>query len=66
VVVADATGTVVVFNRAAEQITGMSAAAVLGKELEDALPLEVSTGAPGGRARVPTTAALVTGTRSAT
>ena len=39
-VVADATGTVVVFNRAAEQITGMSAAAVLGKELEDALPLE--------------------------
>ena len=40
VVVADATGTVVVFNRAAEQITGMSAAAVLGKELEDALPLE--------------------------
>ena len=40
VVVADATGTVVVFNRAAEEITGMSAAAVLGKELEDALPLE--------------------------
>jgi signal transduction histidine kinase len=40
VVVADETGTVVVFNRAAEQITGMSAAAVLGKELEDALPLE--------------------------
>ena len=34
VVVADATGAVVVFNRAAEQITGMSAAAVLGKEWE--------------------------------
>jgi signal transduction histidine kinase len=40
VVVADASGTVVVFNRAAERITGVSAAAVLGKELEDALPLE--------------------------
>jgi signal transduction histidine kinase len=40
VVVADANGTVVVFNRAAERITGESAAATLGKDLEDALPLE--------------------------
>jgi signal transduction histidine kinase len=40
VVVADARGTVVVFNPAAERITGVSAAAALGKDLEDALPLE--------------------------
>ena len=40
VVVADARGTVVVFNRAAECITGIAAAAALGKDLEDALPLE--------------------------
>ncbi len=40
VVVADARGTVVVFNRAAERITGIAAAAALGKDLEDALPLE--------------------------
>ena len=39
-VVADAHGTVVVFNRAAELITRTSAAAALGKDLEDALPLE--------------------------
>jgi signal transduction histidine kinase len=40
VVVADVRGTVVVFNRAAERITGIGAAAALGKDLEDALPLE--------------------------
>ena len=40
VVVADAHGTVVVFNPAAERITRTSAAAALGKDLEDALPLE--------------------------
>jgi signal transduction histidine kinase len=40
VVVADAHGTVVVFNRAAECITRTSAAAALGKDLEDVLPLE--------------------------
>jgi signal transduction histidine kinase len=40
VVVADEHGTVVVFNRAAERITRTSAAAALGKDLEDVLPLE--------------------------
>jgi len=40
VVVADARGTVVVFNRAAERITGVAASAALGKDLEGALPLE--------------------------
>ena len=40
VVVADARGTVVVFNPAAERITGVPAAAALGKDLEDALPLQ--------------------------
>ena len=40
VVVADARGTVVVFNPAAERITGVSASAALGKDLEGALPLE--------------------------
>ena len=39
-VVTDARGAVVVFNRAAERITGTSAEAALGKDLEDALPLE--------------------------
>jgi signal transduction histidine kinase len=39
-VVADARGVVVVFNAAAEKITGTSAQAALGKDLADALPLE--------------------------
>ena len=39
-VVADARGVVVVFNRAAERITGTSAQAALGKDLGDALPLQ--------------------------
>jgi PAS domain-containing protein len=39
-VVADARGVVVVFNAAAERITGTSAQAALGKDLGDALPLE--------------------------
>ncbi|NHC45960.1 ATP-binding protein [Motilibacter aurantiacus] len=38
-VVADATGRVVVFNAAAEHMTGSRAADVLGRPLEDALPL---------------------------
>jgi signal transduction histidine kinase len=46
VVVADGHGSVVVFNRAAERITGVSAAAALGKDLEDALPLEGLDGRP--------------------
>ena len=46
VVVADARGTVVVFNPAAERITGVSAAAALGKDLEDALPLQGLDGRP--------------------
>jgi signal transduction histidine kinase len=40
VVVADARGAVVVFNPAAERITGVSASAALGKDLADALPLQ--------------------------
>jgi signal transduction histidine kinase len=40
VVVADARGQVVVCNRAVEQITGVTAAAALGKQLDAALPLE--------------------------
>ena len=43
-VVADARGAVVVFNRAAERITGTSAQAALGKDLADALPLETLDG----------------------
>lgn len=39
-VVADEHGTVVVFNRAAARITGLEQSAVVGKDLEDALPLE--------------------------
>jgi signal transduction histidine kinase len=39
-VVADVAGHVVTFNRAAERITGLRAADVLGKDLTDALPLE--------------------------
>jgi len=40
VVVADENGTVVVINRAAGRITGLDAAAAIGKDLEDVLPLE--------------------------
>jgi len=43
-VVADARGVVVVFNAAAERITGTSAPAALGKDLADALPLESMDG----------------------
>ena len=39
-VVADEACSVVVFNRAAARITGVDAAAALGKRLDDALPLE--------------------------
>jgi signal transduction histidine kinase len=39
-VVADERGTVVVFNTAAARITGVDPEAALGKDLEDALPLE--------------------------
>jgi PAS domain S-box-containing protein len=39
-VVADAHGRVVVWNRAAERLSGVLAAAALGKDLDDALPLE--------------------------
>ncbi|WP_372498548.1 sensor histidine kinase [Yinghuangia soli] len=39
-VVADAAGTVVCFNAAAERITGVKAGDALGKQLADALPLE--------------------------
>ena len=39
-VVADETGSVVLVNRAAERITGLSAAAALGKDLESVLPLQ--------------------------
>ncbi len=39
-VVADEGGRVVVFNRAAERITGLDTASALGKQLDDALPLE--------------------------
>jgi signal transduction histidine kinase len=40
VLVADDAGRVVAFNRAAQRITGLAAADVLGKPLADALPLE--------------------------
>jgi signal transduction histidine kinase len=46
VVIADHRGTVVVFNRAAEQITGIDASSALGKDLPDALPLEMLDGRP--------------------
>ena len=39
-VVADRDGRVVVFNRAAARVTGVDPDSALGKELEDALPLE--------------------------
>jgi signal transduction histidine kinase len=45
-VVADASGRVVLFNRAAEQITRLDAASALGKDLEDALPLDLLDGRP--------------------
>ena len=44
VVVADADGTVVVFNRAAERVTGLSAAEALGRPLVEALPLTDGAG----------------------
>jgi signal transduction histidine kinase len=46
IVVADDRGRVVVFNRAAEQITGVDASSVLGKDLADALPLHLLDGRP--------------------
>jgi signal transduction histidine kinase len=46
IVVADEQGRVVVFNRAAEQITGVDAGSALGKDLGDALPLELLDGRP--------------------
>ncbi|MBA2769257.1 MAG: PAS domain-containing protein [Sporichthyaceae bacterium] len=39
-VVADHARRVIVFNRAAQRITGLSSASALGKDLDDALPLE--------------------------
>ncbi|HEX6920218.1 MAG TPA: ATP-binding protein [Actinomycetes bacterium] len=45
-VVADEHARIVVFNRAAERITGLSVDAALGKDLEDALPLEGLDGRP--------------------
>ena len=39
-VVADRDGQVVLFNRAAARMTGLDAGSALGKQLEDALPLE--------------------------
>jgi signal transduction histidine kinase len=45
-VVADDEGRVVIFNHAAEQITGVDAGSVLGKDLADALPLELLDGRP--------------------
>src|SRR5450631_2239666 len=44
VVVADATGLVVAFNRAAVRLTGLDPEAVLGRSLSEALPLEDSRG----------------------
>ena len=46
IVVADDKGRVVVFNRAAQQITGVDPASALGKDLADALPLELLDGRP--------------------
>jgi signal transduction histidine kinase len=43
-VVADGEGRVVLFNRAAERITGIDASSALGKDLEDALPLDLLDG----------------------
>jgi signal transduction histidine kinase len=44
IVVADERARVVVFNTAAERITGIDAASALGKDLEDALPLKMLDG----------------------
>lgn len=44
ILVADENARVVVFNAAAERITGMDAASALGKDIEDALPLEMLDG----------------------
>jgi signal transduction histidine kinase len=44
VVVADDAACIVAFNRAAERITGLSAADVLGKDVRDALPFETLDG----------------------
>jgi signal transduction histidine kinase len=44
IVVADESARVVVFNAVAERITGVNAASALGKDLEDALPLETLDG----------------------
>jgi PAS domain S-box-containing protein len=44
VVIADAAGIVQVFNRAAERVTGLAAAAVVGRPLVDALPLSDGAG----------------------
>jgi signal transduction histidine kinase len=46
IVVADENGRVVVFNRVAEQITGVDAGSAIGKDLTDALPLELLDGRP--------------------
>jgi signal transduction histidine kinase len=46
IVVADDKGRVVVFNRAAQQITGVDAGSALGKDLSDVLPLELLDGRP--------------------
>ncbi|MGZ4592328.1 MAG: ATP-binding protein [Actinomycetes bacterium] len=46
IVVADDTARVVVFNAAAERITGVAAASAVGKDLGDALPLEMLDGRP--------------------
>jgi signal transduction histidine kinase len=46
IVVADDEGHVVLFNRAAEQITGVAAESAIGKDLADALPLELLDGRP--------------------
>jgi len=44
VVIADATGTVTTFNRAAERITGIAASDALGSSLAEVLPLTDGTG----------------------
>jgi hypothetical protein len=46
VAVADGSGQVVAFNRAAQRITGLEADGVVGKHLEDALPLAGLDGRP--------------------
>lgn len=74
VVVTDESARIVTFNRAAERITGISAADVLGKDVRDALPFEtldgqrwwICTDPYGGlaiRTRQPERALLLPGTR---